>query len=86
MAATAEDSFGGAAGDLVGVAWSLCDRDELESHDGVVRGEGELELGSLFVEFADALDDLGDVGTLGPGRDLAEGEFVLARDFGDGVG
>jgi hypothetical protein len=85
VVAPGEDSFGGASCDLVGVGWVFCGCDELEGEDGVVGGEGELELGAFFVELADGGDGFGDVGPLGPGGELAEAHFVIAADGGDGV-
>ena len=85
VVAPGEDAFGGASCDLVGVGGLLCGGDELEGEDGVVGGESELELGSLFVEFADGGDGLSDVGSLGPGGELAEAHFVIAADRGDCV-
>ncbi len=83
--APGEDAFGGASCDLVGVGGLLCGGDELEGEEGVVGGEGELELGSLFVEFAQGGDGFGDVGAFGPGGELAEAHFVIAADCGDCV-
>ena len=85
MVAPGEDAFGGASCDFVRVGRLLCSCDELEREDGVVGGEGELELGSLFVEFAQGGDGFGDVGAFGPGGDLAEAHLVIAADGGDGV-
>ncbi len=83
--APGEDSFGGASGDFVGVGGLLGGGDEFQGEDGVVGGEGELELGALFVELSQSGDGLGDVGALGPGGELAQGHFVIAADGGDGV-
>jgi hypothetical protein len=85
MVAPGQDSLCGSACDLVGVGGVFCCCDELQGEDGVVGGEGELELGALFVEFADGGDGLGDVGALGPGGDLAEAHLVIAADRGEGV-
>jgi hypothetical protein len=63
----------------------FCCGDELQGEDGIMRGERELELGSLFVEFAESGDGLGDVGAFGPGGDLAERHVVIAADRGEGV-
>ena len=83
--APGEDAFGGASCDLVGVGGLLCGGDELEGEDGVVGGEGELELRALFVELADGGDGFGDVGAFGPGGELAEAHLVIAADRGDCV-
>jgi hypothetical protein len=85
MVAPGQDALCGSACDFVGVGGLLCGGDELEGEDGVVGGESELELGSLFVEFADGGDGLSDVGSLGPGGELAEAHFVIAADRGDCV-
>ena len=85
MVAPGEDSLCGSACDFVGVGGLLGGGDELQREDRVVGGEGELEFGSLFVEFADGGDGLGDVGALGPGGDLAHPHLVIAADGGEGV-
>jgi hypothetical protein len=85
MVAPGEDAFGGPACDFVGVGGVFCCGDELEREDGVVGREGELEFGAFFVELTDGCDGLGDVGTLGPGGDLAQAHLVIAADRGDGV-
>jgi len=85
MVAPGQDSLCGAACDFVGVGWVFCGCDELEGEDGVVGGEGELELRALFVELADGGDGFGDVGAFGPGGDLAEAHLVIAADGGNGV-
>ena len=85
MVAPGQDSLCGAACDFVGVGGVFCCGDELEREDGVVSGEGELELGALFVELTDGCDGLCDVGALGPGGDLAERHVVVAADGGEGV-
>jgi len=57
----------------------------VERGEGVVGAHAGLELEAVVVEVFEGLEDFGDVGALGPARELEDAEVVGAGDLGDGV-